>query len=415
MFYCLLWKIVEFYRQKLIIRYYLHFLLFAHYLSYIYKNKSMSEILYQINPDREKPWNDLPELPIRNELIDSIAILKKLGDAKAALAKLQGRSVVIPNQGMLINSISLQEAKISSEIENIFTTDDELYKAYSDGHKESTGASKEVLRYKEALWSGFNSLSKTKTFNQEYFVQIFQEIKQTNDKIRPPFLETSIKQSGTDRNAGKVIYTPPRGAGVIEKKLSNLIDFVNDDQSYDMDHLLKMAIAHFQFEAIHPFRDGNGRTGRVFNIHYLTSKGLLDFPILFLSRYILDNKTEYYAGLQGVSQRGNWQDWILFMLRAIEYTSTNTFHKINDIISVKDSILEYVKKEGKFLNSIELIEFIFNQPYTKVNHLVENGLYAEKTARKYLNDLCNLGVLERKVIEGKHYYLNIELHRILSK
>jgi Fic family protein len=375
----------------------------------------MSDLLYPLNPDREKPWNDLPELPIRNELIESIPLLKKLGDAKAALAKLQGRSVVIPNQGMLINSIGLQEAKISSEIENIFTTDDELYKAFSDGQHEASTASKEVLRYREALWSGYNYLSKTQLFNQEYFIQIFQEIKQTKDKIRPPFLETSIKQGGTGSNAGKIIYTPPRGTGVIEKKLSNLIDFLNDDQQYNMDHLIKMAIAHFQFEAIHPFRDGNGRTGRVFNIHYLTAKGLLDFPILFLSRYILDHKSDYYAGLQGVSQRGNWEEWILFMLNAVEHTSKNTYNKINEIISVKDAISDYVKKEGKFLNSNELIEFVFYQPYTKVNHLVDQGIYAEKTARKYLNELCQMGVLEKKTIEGKHYYLNLELYRILSE
>ncbi len=375
----------------------------------------MSKLLYNINPDRNKPWNDLPELPIRSELIDSIPILKKLGDAKAALAKLQGRSAVIPNQGMLINSISLQEAKTSSEIENIFTTDDELYKAYSDGQNEANGSSKEVLRYREALWSGYNYLLKTKQFNQEYFLQIFQEIKQTKDKIRPPFLETAIKQAGDGPNAGQVIYTPPRGAGVIEKKLSNLIDFLNDDESYQIDHLIKMAIAHYQFEAIHPFRDGNGRTGRVFNIHYLTAKGLLDFPILFLSRYILDNKTDYYKGLQGVSQRGNWEEWIIFMLKAVEQTSKITFQKINDIISVKDAILDYMKKESKFLNPNELIEFIFNQPYTKVNQLVENNVYAEKTARKYLNELCDIGVLEKKTIEGKHYYLNLELYRILSE
>lgn len=375
----------------------------------------MAELLYHINPDRNKPWNDLPELPIRNELIDSVPVLKKLGDAKAALAKLQGRSVVIPNQGMLINSISLQEAKISSEIENIFTTDDELYKAFSDGKNEASAASKEVLRYREALWSGYNYLSKTQIFNQAYFIQIFQEIKQTNDKIRPPFLETSIKLGGTGTNTGKVIYTPPRGAGVIEKKLSNLIDFLNDDQKYNMDHLIKMAIAHYQFEAIHLFRDGNGRTGRVFNIHYLTAKGLLDFPILFLSRYILDNKTDYYAGLQGVSQRGNWEEWILFMLNAVEHTSKITYNKINEIISVKDTILDYVKKESKFLNPKELIEFIFNQPYTKVNQLVDHGIYAEKTARKYLNELCQMGVLEKKTIEAKHYYLNLELYRILSE
>ena len=375
----------------------------------------MSELLYQINPDRSKPWNDLPSLPIKEELYETIDILKKLGDAKAALAKLQGRSAVIPNQGLLINSISLQEAKISSEIENIFTTDDELYIAYSDQTSEAKGASKEVLRYKEALWSGHTYLKESGAFNKEYFIRVFQEIKETTDKLRPTFIETTIKRSGTGPGAGQVIYTPPRGKGIIEQKLDNLINFINDDDTYKVDHLIKMAISHYQFEVIHPFRDGNGRTGRVFNIHYLTSKGLLDFPILFLSRYILDNKEDYYSGLQGVSQRGNWKDWILFMLRAVEHTSNITFNKINEIVAVKDSILDHVKSEGKFLRSDDLIEYIFRQPFTKVNHLVDAGIYAEKTARKYLNDLCEMQVLEKKIIEGRHYYLNIELYRILSE
>lgn len=374
----------------------------------------MPEILYQINPDRNKPWNDLPELPIREELYETIGILKKLGDAKAALARLQGRSAVIPNQGLLINTISLQEAKMSSAIENIFTTDDELYKEYSDQNPEATGASKEVLRYREALWSGYSFLSETGTFSQDYFIKVFQEIKQTTDKIRPPFAETTIKQGGTGPNAGKVIYTPPRGKGILESKLDNLIEFLNDDEKYQIDHLIKMAIGHFQFEAIHPFRDGNGRTGRIFNIHYLTSKGLLDYPILFLSRYILDHKDDYYSGLQGVTQRGNWNNWILFILRAVEYTSNITYTKINEIVAAKEAISAHVKVEGKFLRPDDLIEFIFTQPFTKVNHLVEADIYAEKTARKYLNDLCEMQVLEKKTIEGKHYYLNLELYRILS-
>jgi len=375
----------------------------------------MPEILYPVNPDRNVPWNDLPPLPIRQELYQIIEILEKLGDTKAALARLQGRSVVIPNQGLLINTISLQEAKISSAIENIFTTDDELYKAYSDQNTE-TSASKEVLRYREALWSGYNYLKNTGQFNQHYFIQVFREIKQTTDGIRPDFLNTTVKQAGTGPNAGQVIYTPPKGLRIIQDKLENLIDFLNDDEQYQMDHLLKMAIAHFQFEAIHPFRDGNGRTGRIFNIHYLTNKGLLDVPILFLSRYILDHKDDYYAGLMGVSQRGNWKNWLLFMLRAIENTSNITFHKINDIVSVKDSILEYIKKDDrKFRNPEDLVEFLFTQPFIKVKHLVDAGIYAENTARDYLNRLCDMQVLEKKEIAGHHYYLNLELYRILSE
>jgi Fic family protein len=176
-----------------------------------------------------------------------------------------------------------------------------------------------------------------------------------------------------------------------------------------------MAIAHYQFEAIHPFRDGNGRTGRVFNIHYLTNKGLLDFPILFLSRFILNNKDDYYAGLNGVTQRGDWENWMMFMLKAIESTSNYTFDRINEIMSAKDSILEYVKKEApKIRKPDELIQAIFTQPFTKVKHLQDAKIYSEATARDYLNLLTSLRILERKTIDGHHYYLNIELYRILQ-
>jgi len=375
----------------------------------------MSGIQYRINPDRNVPWNDLPLLPIDNGLFRTTEILEKLGDAKAALARLQGRSIVIPNQGMLINTISLQEAKASSEIENIFTTDDELYKAFSDENIEAQGVSKEVLRYREALWAGYNFLQDKSGFSVNYFIQVFQEIKQTKEKIRPDFSNTTIKQGGTGPNAGKVIYTPPRGGDIINNKFANLLDFINDDDNYQIDHLLKMAIAHYQFEMIHPFRDGNGRVGRIFNIHYLTKKSLLDLPILFQSRYILDNKNDYYAGLNGVSQRGNWKNWLIYMLRAIEITSNITYYKINDIVAARDSILHYIKKEAKSItNPEELVQLIFQQPFTTVRHLHQAKVYSENTARKYLNLLSEIHVLEKRVIEGHHYYLNLELYKILS-
>ena len=376
----------------------------------------MSIINYQINPDRNIPWNNLPKLPINQELYKTVEIYAKLGDAKAALARLQGRSVVIPNQGLLINTISLQEAKASSAIENIFTTDDELYRAYSEESSPLEGAPKEVLHYREALWDGYNFLAQKTGFNQQYFIQLFQTIKQTNDKFRPDFMNTIIKQGGSGPNAGQVVYTPPRGANIISKKMDNLIEFVNNDEQYPVDHLLKMAIAHFQFEAIHPFRDGNGRTGRIFNIHYLTQKGLLDLPILFLSRYIMDNKMEYYNRLMGVTQRGDWKNWLLYMLEAIKVTSNITYNKINDIVSAKDAILTYIKQEATKISHPEaLVEMLFSQPYTKVNHLQNARLYAENTARKYLNKLSEIGVLEKKTISGHHYYLNTELYRILSE
>ena len=376
----------------------------------------MSEILYSINPDRNLPWNDLPLLPVREELYRLTEIYEKLGEAKASLARLQGRSVVIPDQGLLINTISLQEAKASSAIENIFTTDDELYKAYSEQHKEAQGASKEVMRYREAFWTGHNYLQQQPGIDENYFIRVFREIKQTSDDIRPDYLETTIKTGGSGFDAGQVVYTPPRGMDTIRKKLANLVEFVNDDERFRIDHIIKMAIAHFQFEAIHPFRDGNGRTGRIFNIHYLTKKGLLDLPILFLSRYILEHKNDYYSCLMGVSQRGNWKDWLFYMLRAVESTSNMTYDKINDIVSAKDAILKHVKKEAKNIRNPEkLVEMIFTQPFTKVIHLQNEKAYAENTARAYLNHLCDMHVLEKRTIDGHHYYLNLELYRILSE
>ena len=376
----------------------------------------MSAKLYSINPDRNIPWNNLPELPISEEIYRTTEIFEKLGNAKAALARLQGRSVIIPNQGLLINTISLQEAKASSEIENIFTTDDELYKAYSENNLTANGSSKEVLHYKEALWKGFQLLKNEQKFSEQYFISLFQEVTQSKDEIRLEFNNTTIKQGGTGPNSGKVIYTPPRGKDIIQTKLLNLIDFLNDDEKYKMDHVLKMIIAHYQFEVIHPFRDGNGRTGRIFNIHYLTNKGLLDLPILYLSRYIIENKDDYYAGLVGVSQRGDWKTWILYMLNAIESTSNLTYNKINDIVAAKDSMLLYLRKEAKKVKKPEeLINIIFTQPLTKVKHLQEAKLYSEATARDYLNILSELKIVEKKTIEGHHYYLNKELYRILSE
>ncbi len=376
--------------------------------------------IYQINPNRLVPWNDLPLLPIDESLYRQPEILEQLGEAKAAIAKLQGRSVIIPNQGLLINTICLQEAKASNEIENIFTTDDDLYKAFSEKESlldiDKNKSSKEVLRYREALWTGHHYLTNKTGFDLNYFIKIVQEVKQTKDKLRPPFIETIIKQAGTDINSGKVIYTPPRGKNIIETKMANLIDFANDDVKYKIDTLLKMAILHYQFEAIHPFRDGNGRAGRIFNIHYLTHKGLLDYPILFLSKYIIENKEDYYAGLTGVTNRGDWKNWLLYMLRAVEKTSLITFQKINDIIKAKENILDYIIKEEKKIRKPEqLIEKLFEQPFTKVKHLQDAKIYAEGTARDYLNRLTEIGVLEKKIIEGAHYYLNIELYNILSE
>lgn len=371
---------------------------------------------YPINPDRTIPWNDLPELPLSSEYYKSVEIYEQLGEAKAALGRLQGRGFAIPNQGLLINSISLQEAKASSAIENIFTTDDELYKAYSEqAHKPQDGPAKEILNYREALWKGYDYLKSENYFDIDYFVGIYRIVSQFNDGIRTPIAQVYIKQGGSGPNAGQIHYTPPRGAGIVEAKMQNLIDFLNDDERFDIDPLLKMAIGHYQFEAIHPFRDGNGRTGRIFNIHYLTQKGLLDYPILFMSRYIMENKEAYYSGLSGITQRGNWKNWLLFMLKTVEVTANLTYNKINDIIAAREAIYEAVEEKGEIARPELLVNALFTQPFTRVKHLTARQYYAENTARKYLDELSDMGILEKRIISGNAYYLNLELYRILSE
>lgn len=368
-----------------------------------------------INPDRTKPWNNLPLLPPVENQFQNVEVYEKLVKARASLAELKGRAAVIPNQTMLINTISLQEAKASSEIENIFTTEEELYKAFSKANPESVkGPAKEVLRYREALWRGFNELRKKERFDLDYVINVFREIKDTNQGIRHHSIPTLIRKGGDSIGSGEIVYTPPRGEGILEEKLNNLLDFLNDDEKYNYDPLLKMAIAHYQFEAIHPFSDGNGRTGRIINIHYLTKKGLLDLPIFYLSGYIIRNKNEYYAYLGGVSQRGNWKDWILYMLNAVEITAKNTLALVNDIKALEEAIDKRIYNEARQVYSERLITSIFSQPYCTVNSLVEFKVGAEKTVRKRLNKLAEMGILEKKEEQGHHFYINTELFNLLS-
>jgi Fic family protein len=375
-----------------------------------------NEPLYTVNPDWNTPWNALTDLPIHPDLYRTVAVFEQLAHAKEAVGLLQGRSVAIPNQGLLINSISLQQAKASSAIENVFTTDDELYRAFSEGTIEQVSEStKEVLRYREALWKGYYYLQQQEGFTVDYFVETFREIKQSDEGFRPTFSQLYIRQGGSGPNAGKPVYTPPRGLGILEAKLTNLVSFLNDDQAYPLDPILKMAIGHFQFEAIHPFRDGSGRTGRLFNIHFLTQKGLLDYPILYLSRYIVDHKDAYCSALAGVSQRGDWEKWLIYMLKAVAETATLTYEKINRIIAARDAILAFISSQKGIRRPDQLTQKLFTQPIIRVRHLTEDRTYAENTARDYLNRLVELEVLECKTIGGNHYFINRDLYSILAE
>lgn len=369
---------------------------------------------YRINPDHNQPWNSIPPLPLDESCYKTMAIMEALVEAKSALAQLHGRSIAIPNPGLLINTISLQEAKASSQIENIFTTDDELYKAFSQNNiPQLAGSAKEVLHYREAIWQGHELLTQAGAFNNTYFEAMYRTVTGNPDGYRPPIANVRILQGGTGPNAGKTLFTPPKGKDVLPQLMQNLLAFVNQAH-HGLDPLIQMAIAHFQFEAIHPFRDGNGRTGRLFNIHFLTHKGLLESPILYLSKYIIEHKDGYYSGLEGVWQRGSWHTWILYMLDAVRSTALLTFQKINAIVETRSIILDTIREQTAIRNPERLVEVLFQQPYARVAHLTEANIYSENTARNYLNTLAEIGVVQKRTISGHHYYLNTELYHILA-
>ena len=329
--------------------------------------------------DRTKPYNDLPLLPPSNEVIDK-EVLLTWGTASRALAELNRNILRLPNPSMLVNTISLQEAKSSSEIENIFTTEDELYKAISDSVNEAAANpnTKEVLRYREALWVGYDTIYKMGKIDLKSIVNIYQQIKNTNEDIRSPQSQVVIKRGNSEFRAGEVIYTPPRGKGIVEEKMNNLIQYLNDDLG--LDPLLKMVISHYQFEAIHPFSDGNGRTGRILNLLYLVNKGLLSHPVLYLSKYIIKNKDDYYYRLGAVTQRGDWKSWMIYMLQGVKETAGQTNRTIDDIVSQMQATFDYAKAELRWYNK-EINEVLFTQPYIKAATI---GKVMDRTSRTTL-------------------------------
>ncbi len=364
--------------------------------------------------DRTQPYNQLPLLPPPDANVITVEILHALNKANKALAELKGLAKKIPNQSMLVNTIALREAKASTEIENIFTTDDELYKALSGNDINLKGNAKKVLRYREALWIGFKMLKEKEKFTPEIMIKLYQTIQQMNDGIRPSQTETVIKKRGSDSLGGSIVYTPPRGEKVIKQKLDNLIDYMNDDKNYAYDPLIKLAISHYQFEAIHPFRDGNGRTGRILNILLMIQKQLLDVPILYLSAYIINNKDDYYKYLNKVSSLRNWKDWILYMLKAVEETAIYTINKINEIDRLFQITLELVSKKLPQIRK-EVVEKIFEQPYTSPKKLLDKNIKSINTAKKYLEQLTKLKIMLPQKIGKEIVYLNVDLFNLLSE
>jgi len=363
--------------------------------------------------DRKLPFNNLPDLPIAEGVIDT-EVLKKWGLTSRALAELNRNILRIPNPTMLINTIALQEAQSSTAIENIFTTEDELYKAVSDSQKENTAnpATKEVLRYREALWGGYQKQKETEQFDLNTIIEVFQKIKDTTQGIRPPQSQIVIKRGQSELRPGEIIYTPPRGEGILEKKLDNLIDFLINDVS--IDPLIKMAIAHYQFEAIHPFTDGNGRTGRVLNLLYLVDQKLLSHPVLYLSKYIIENKADYYYCLSRVTQRQAWKPWLMYMLTAVEQTAHQTNLIIDEILAQMEATYEFVKQKLKWY-SLELNQALFSQPYIKQKLIGEiTGTKSRTTLTKYMKELVKLGVLSSNEDGREVFYVNNDLVRILQ-
>ena len=364
--------------------------------------------------DRKKPYNSLPLLPPDDDTVETKEVYKALNNANKALAELKGIAKKLPNQSILVNTIALREAKASTEIENIFTTDDELYKALTVSEYGLKGNAKEVLRYRQALWKGFNDIVNNQALRVETLIDIYQEIKQVNDGIRPQQTETVILKRGSVSLMGEVVYTPPRGTQVIQQKLNNLIEYINDDSKYPYDPLLKIAISHYQFEAIHPFRDGNGRAGRILSILLMIQKQLLEVPILYLSAYIIREKDKYYELLKNVTTLKSWNPWIIYMLKAIEETSKYTISKIEEIDSLFSKTTELVNEKYPSIRK-EFIEKLFEQPYISPKKMLDKHVKSLNTVKKYLKQLEGMGVLVSEKIGKEIVYLNIDLYNMLSE
>ncbi len=358
----------------------------------------MSELLPL---DRLKPsWFETP------------AILKKTAAASRMLAELKGLASSIPNQGILINTLALQEAKDSSEIENIVTTHDELFKSDAFPSLPDKLAAKEVRHYVQALRIGYRLVHKSGLLTVNHIVEIQAELEQNHAGFRK-LTGTALKNT-----RGETVYTPPQDSETIVSLMRNLEHFINDDATFDADPLIKMAIVHHQFESIHPFYDGNGRTGRIINVLYLVQKGLLNIPVLYLSRQIVRNKADYYSLLQDVRDRGDradaWEAWVLYMLTAVEETARQTIATVD---AIKHALMDYkhrIRSDYKFYSQ-DLINNLFGHPYTKIEFIERDLKVSRLTAAKYLDMLTAGGYLQKKKIGRSNYFINVALNDILTR
>ncbi|MBP8061570.1 MAG: Fic family protein [Polaromonas sp.] len=334
------------------------------------------------------------------------AILRRLASSSRKLAELKGIAASMPNQGILINTLGLQEAKDSSEIENIVTTHDELFKDDVLPEAFANSAAKEVLRYRQALRVGFDLVRSSGLLTSNHIVQIQGELERNNAGFR------KLPGTALRDGAGRTVYTPPQDPAEITALMTDLERFINDAGLFDADPLIKMALIHHQFESIHPFYDGNGRTGRIVNVLYLVKEGLLDIPVLYLSQHIVRNKRAYYDLLQRVRVDDVWEDWVLYMLEAVEVTAGRTLRTVQ---AIKAALMDYkhrIRTQHKFYSQ-DLINNLFSHPYTKIEFLQRDLQVSRMTATRYLDALAQTGFLVKQKIGRGNYYVNLALNQIL--
>lgn len=351
----------------------------------------------------------IPHLPLSYDL-ETKAILKQLNQANRRLAELKGVALTIPNENILVSTLTLQEAKDSSEVENIVTTQDDLYQGAAESFSNfvANAATKEVLNYREALQHGFHLVKEKGVLTSSVIKEIQKMLEHNSAGFR------SVPGTALKRSDGKTVYTPPQDKQTILELMDNLERFINDDRLSEWDPLIKLAIIHHQFESIHPFYDGNGRTGRIVCVLYLVLTGCLDLPILYLSRYITHNKGEYYRLIQAIRDKNEdnatqWEAWILFMLKGIEETAIETTRLVKGISKLMAEFKTILRpKFGKQYRH-ELLNNLFFHPYTKVEFLEKEMMVSRITANRYLNALVETGLIERIKIGRSYYYMNLPL------
>jgi Fic family protein len=351
---------------------------------------------------------ELALLPIKKDL-ETKKVLKKLNIAHRALAELKGLISSIPNEEILINTLALQEAKDSSAIENIITTHDDLYKEGLQLQKPNSLAAKEVQNYISALKTGFSLLKENNIISNNHIIKIQSVLENNNAGFR--------KNPGTalkNEQTGEVIYTPPQDVATIKKLMVNLEGFINNDELSNLDPIVKMAIIHYQFESIHPFYDGNGRTGRILNVLYLVKQDLLDLPILYMSKFIIHNKADYYKLLQTVRENEDWEKWILYMIESVANTSNETILIIKEIQQLMQDFKVILRENYKFYSQ-DLLNNLFKHPYTKIELIQEDLGVSRITAASYLNKLAKDGLLEKQKMGTGNYYVNTKLYDLLRK